>query len=267
MESNLENSANYLNVISLGNPETGKSCLIKRFCEKRFVSKYLPTIGVDFGVTEAKFGEPVIKINLFDLSGHPIFYEVRNEFYKDIHAVILVFDITVSESFYCLNKWIEEIKQHTNTEDFNKLILLLCGNKIDKKKRLIEWDQACTWARKNGCFYFETSALTGEGVNEVFQTMFKCSRKILLRNELKDMSDDCCKEQLDAINLLKSSKNSYECLGLTSNASVEDINKAYKRLAKLLHPDKCKLANSTDAFQLLLIAKDTLLNNKNKVVN
>jgi DnaJ family protein C protein 27 len=28
----------------------GKSCLIKRFCEKKFVSKYIATIGVDFGM-------------------------------------------------------------------------------------------------------------------------------------------------------------------------------------------------------------------------
>ena len=67
---------------------------------------------------------------------------------------------------------------------------------------------------------------------------------------------------MDAIKVLKSSKNSYECLGLKNDASVEDIKKAFKRLAKLLHPDKCKLADSTDAFQLLLFAKDALLNNR-----
>ena len=28
-----------------------QSCIIKRFCEKRFISKYLTTIGIDYGVT------------------------------------------------------------------------------------------------------------------------------------------------------------------------------------------------------------------------
>jgi DnaJ family protein C protein 27 len=28
----------------------GKSCLIKRYCEGKFVSRYISTIGVDFGV-------------------------------------------------------------------------------------------------------------------------------------------------------------------------------------------------------------------------
>ena len=29
-----------------------QSCLIKRYCEKRFVSKYMSTLGIDFGVTK-----------------------------------------------------------------------------------------------------------------------------------------------------------------------------------------------------------------------
>ena len=29
-----------------------QSCIIKRYCEKRFVHKYLATIGIDYGVTK-----------------------------------------------------------------------------------------------------------------------------------------------------------------------------------------------------------------------
>lgn len=31
---------------------SGQSCIIKRYCEKRFVPKYLATIGIDYGVTK-----------------------------------------------------------------------------------------------------------------------------------------------------------------------------------------------------------------------
>lgn len=65
-----------LKVISLGNLDSGKSCLIKRYCEKRFVSKYMPTIGVDFGVTKINYNDRLLKINLFDLSGNGAFAEV-----------------------------------------------------------------------------------------------------------------------------------------------------------------------------------------------
>lgn len=37
-------------IISVGDTQVGKSCLIKRYCEGRFVPKYITTIGVDYGV-------------------------------------------------------------------------------------------------------------------------------------------------------------------------------------------------------------------------
>ena len=41
--------AKRMKIISFGSEAVGKSCLVKRFCEEKFVSKYISTIGVDFG--------------------------------------------------------------------------------------------------------------------------------------------------------------------------------------------------------------------------
>ena len=62
-------------IISIGDAKTGKSCLIKKYCDPgRFVSNYVPTIGVDYGVKSASRelddGRTMpIKIDFFDLSG------------------------------------------------------------------------------------------------------------------------------------------------------------------------------------------------------
>ena len=47
-----------------------------------FPNQYMTTIGIDFGVTKVKVKERDLKINIFDMAGHPVFYDVRNEFYK-----------------------------------------------------------------------------------------------------------------------------------------------------------------------------------------
>lgn len=60
-------------IISLGNSETGKSCIIKRYCEKRFVQKYLQTIGIDYGVTKVNIKDRELKVNIFDMSGNLIY--------------------------------------------------------------------------------------------------------------------------------------------------------------------------------------------------
>ena len=78
----------------VGEEQTGKSCLIKRYCEKRFVSKYLPTIGIDYGATKIFVDKREVGIHIFDTSGNSLFYDVRNEFYRDAHGILLVFDTT-----------------------------------------------------------------------------------------------------------------------------------------------------------------------------
>jgi len=58
-----------IKILSIGDAECGKSCLIKRYCEGRFVSRYIPTIGVDYGVKKINVKNFKIAVNFFDLSG------------------------------------------------------------------------------------------------------------------------------------------------------------------------------------------------------
>ena len=66
-----------LKIISVGNSEVGKSCLIKRYCEQRFVKRYISTIGIDYGVKKLELlGEKVL-VNFFDLSGNHEYKAIR----------------------------------------------------------------------------------------------------------------------------------------------------------------------------------------------
>ena len=67
--SNAINRPLRLRIVLVGNEQTGKSCLIKRYCEKRFVSKYLPTIGIDYGATKIFVDKREVGIHIFDTSG------------------------------------------------------------------------------------------------------------------------------------------------------------------------------------------------------
>lgn len=65
-----------IKVITLGSTKVGKSCFVKKFCEKKkkLNVSYIPTIGVDYGVKtlskSMEGGSAVdIKIDFYDLSG------------------------------------------------------------------------------------------------------------------------------------------------------------------------------------------------------
>ncbi|XP_077885693.1 dnaJ homolog subfamily C member 27 isoform X2 [Ictidomys tridecemlineatus] len=160
-----------IKVISMGNAEVGKSCIIKRYCEKRFVSKYLATIGIDYGVTKVQVRDREIKVNIFDMAGHPFFYEVRNEFYKDTQGVMLVYDVGQKDSFDALDAWLAEMKQELGPHgNMDNIVFVVCANKIDcTKHRCVDESEGRLWAESKGFLYFETSAQTGEGINEMFQ--------------------------------------------------------------------------------------------------
>ncbi|KAI4895471.1 hypothetical protein NFI96_023970 [Prochilodus magdalenae] len=281
-------------VISLGNAEVGKSCIIKRYCEKRFVPKYLATIGIDYGVTKVQVRDREIKVNIFDMAGHPFFYEVRNEFYKDSQGVILVYDVGLRESFDALDSWLTEMKQEMGSQaNMESIIFVVCANKVDlTKRRVVDESEGRLWAESRGFHYFETSAQSGEGISEMFQAFFSSITDMCENGGKKptpEVSIGFTKEQADTIRRIRNSKDSWDMLGVKPGATRqlvfgcvtqessgpmvnplvyicclthrEEVNKAYRKLAVLLHPDKCVAPGSEDAFKAVVNARTSLLKN------
>ncbi|CAH1772837.1 unnamed protein product [Owenia fusiformis] len=253
-----------IKIISMGNAEVGKSCIIKRYCEKRFVNKYLATIGIDYGVTKVKVNERDVKVNIFDMAGHPIFYEVRNEFYTDTQGAILVFDVGNTGSFESLELWLNEMKSNlTNPAEMENINFVVCANKTDKKRQVDEADGRL-WADSKGFKYFETSAQNGDGVQEMFQALFEgVVDTVENGGKVQPIATQLgyTKEQAEAVQRLKTAKDNYERLGLSMGCTKDDINKSYRKLALLLHPDKNVAPGSEAAFKLLVAARTALLKN------
>lgn len=154
-------------IISMGDSGVGKSCVIKRFCEEKFVSKYISTIGIDYGVKPVQVHGEEVRVNFWDLSGLPEFLEVRNEFYKDTQGGILMFDVTSRKSFEALDSWLREAAKF----GAGKFPCILCGNKVDRM-RVVSEDEAKAYARAKGFEYFETSACTGVNITDAFHALF-----------------------------------------------------------------------------------------------
>ena len=196
-----------LRIVLIGSEKTGKSCLIKRYCEKRFVSKYMPTIGIDYGATKIYVDKCEVSVHIFDTSGSALFSDVRNEFYYDAHGILLVFDVTRRETFENLTGWVQEIKDELQRRSFQNIknesyhnnipdltpIVLVCGNKIDlldtkEHEQLdnnVDEVEARLWSDVHGLQYCETSASSGEGVGDMFHTFFST----IVRQQLDIMTN------------------------------------------------------------------------------
>jgi GTPase SAR1 family protein len=66
-----------------------------------------------------------------------------------------------------MDEWFTDINE--NISDEKKVCKLMVGNKIDMKDEcVITREVGIECARKNNCIFIETSAKTGEGINEIF---------------------------------------------------------------------------------------------------
>eukprot|EP00756_Hemistasia_phaeocysticola_P001566 Hpha_TRINITY_DN11105_c1_g1::TRINITY_DN11105_c1_g1_i1::g.27915::m.27915/K19372/DNAJC27; DnaJ homolog subfamily C member 27 len=161
-------------IISIGAEKAGKSCLIKRYCEERFVTRYITTIGIDFGVKKVRVGDDEVKVNFWDLSGSKPFFEIRNEFYADAEGALVVYDVTNRKSFTDLEEWLREARRFGCRPG---IPMALCANKQDLVaagvgQRQVTDEEGRSFAQAHGMHYWATSANTGEGVLEMFNWLF-----------------------------------------------------------------------------------------------
>ncbi|EFJ48349.1 hypothetical protein VOLCADRAFT_104739 [Volvox carteri f. nagariensis] len=157
-----------IKVISMGDSACGKSCLIKRYCEEKFVSKYIPTIGVDYGVKPNKYNDYEVRVNLWDLAGGADYTEVRNEFYKEAQGCVLVYDVTNRASFESLEIWLEESKRH----GAENMVIFVAAAKTDLPVRKVFEKEGREWAQSKGFPFYEVSASSGAGVKALFTSLF-----------------------------------------------------------------------------------------------
>ncbi|XP_014674987.1 PREDICTED: dnaJ homolog subfamily C member 27-like isoform X2 [Priapulus caudatus] len=200
--------------------------------------------------------------------GNPKVGKVRNEFYNETNGILLVYDVTDRNSFGALQEWLDEMKNEMgNPSDMSNGVFIVCANKIDKKREVEELEGRL-WAETKGFLYFETSAQSGQGITDMFETLFREMVNVLENGpqplvtpeNTSGLSMGYTKEQIEAIHRLKYCKNSFEKLGLKVGATRDEVNKAYRRLAVLLHPDKSIAPGSEDAFKILVKVRSTLLN-------
>ena len=152
-------------ILLLGDSSVGKSSLFLSFMDKSWNETFVPTIGVDFKIKTINVNNMNIKYQVWDTAGQERFRTIISSYYKGAHGILLVYDITLKESFESLNDWLNEIKKNTS----KNIVKVLIGNKIDlNDKRVISFDEAKEFADSNSMKYIETSAKTSTNVDQAF---------------------------------------------------------------------------------------------------
>ena len=174
-------------VVFLGDTSVGKSCLAVRFVRNDFFEFQEPTIGAAFLGKNITLNDTRYKFEIWDTAGQERYRSLAPMYYRGAKAAVVVYDITNEDTFKGAKSWVKELKTKTTN-----CIVLLVGNKVDLiENRKVDIDMVDDFAKNHGLIYIETSAKTGEKVDEIFKTIAK--------NLPKDSEDVQYNESLDII--------------------------------------------------------------------
>lgn len=194
----------------VGEQAVGKTSITRQYTEQVFTTNTLGTTGLELHRKSVVINNNNIQVIIYDSAGHERFRKIAESHYKGSNGLIVVYDITDSKSFELVCEWIEKLKS-----DNSDLEILLIGNKIDLTDRVITKETGLELSKKYNIEFMETSAKTGENVEESFL-------KIIEKIHKKEFKEVINKEKDDV--LLKNEE--YQ---KTNNKIVIDNNKKIKK--------------------------------------
>eukprot|EP00747_Dinoflagellata_sp_TGD_P184176 gnl/TRDRNA2_/TRDRNA2_39577_c0_seq1.p2 gnl/TRDRNA2_/TRDRNA2_39577_c0~~gnl/TRDRNA2_/TRDRNA2_39577_c0_seq1.p2 ORF type:complete len:204 (+),score=50.08 gnl/TRDRNA2_/TRDRNA2_39577_c0_seq1:104-715(+) len=154
-----------IKLLLLGDSAVGKSSLLMRFCEQRFDTNFVLTIGVDFKWKQVERNGKKLKLQVWDTAGQERFRTITPAYYRAAMGVVITYDITDRASFQHVEYWMEQLDQHGD-EGVQRILV---GNKQDLEDcRKVTVEEGEALAKRFNMPFFETSAKTGVGVDEGF---------------------------------------------------------------------------------------------------
>ncbi|KAJ5070002.1 ras-like protein [Anaeramoeba ignava] len=146
-----------------GKQGVGKSTITIRFITNHFIEEYDPTIEEEYK-KEIELNDKKIMLNILDTATAEEFYSVYVRWARYSQVVVYVYSISDRDSFKRMKKiqkMIQKIKKNHPK--------ILIGNKSDlTMKRAISIEEGKELANKLNCKFIETSAKTGENIQQLF---------------------------------------------------------------------------------------------------
>jgi len=156
--------------IIIGDAGAGKSCLLHHFIEGKFKKSSSHTIGVEFGSKIIQVANRTIKLQIWDTAGQERYRSVTRSYYRGAAGALVVYDLTSRDTFQHLTNWLADARTLARAD----ISIIAVGNKCDMKdRRAVTYLEASRLAQENDLLFLETSALTGEGVEDVFTKVAK----------------------------------------------------------------------------------------------
>merc|ERR1712032_9961 len=161
--------------MGVGDATVGKTHLLSRYVKGTLPKAPTATIGVEFATRIVPLADGgTVKAQIWDTAGQERYRALTSAHYRRAMGALLVYDVTKSATFQNCTKWLEELRQNAEPD----IVIMLVGNKVDLAEtdpatRQVYYDAAAEFARQNGLFFSEASAVTSYNVKHIFESLLQ----------------------------------------------------------------------------------------------
>ena len=173
-------------IVTLGEGRVGKTSLTMKFVKNEFHTDEVSTINANCLTKLVPVNQGSVRLNIWDTAGQERFRALAPNYYRQAKGAVVVYDITDRKSFDKVVSWIKELKDQAEKD----IVICVAGNKADmERERQINRADALEFCRKLQIRHFDTSAKTGNGVQEIFTDLatqiFELNKDVLPRSSTR----------------------------------------------------------------------------------
>ncbi|KAJ9550297.1 hypothetical protein OSB04_014342 [Centaurea solstitialis] len=182
-----EDEYDYLfKLVLIGDSGVGKSNLLSRFTRNEFNLETKSTIGVEFATRSLNVDGKIIKAQIWDTAGQERYRAITSAYYRGAVGALLVYDVTRRATFENIERWLKELRDHTDPN----IVVMLIGNKSDLRHLLaVSTDDGKTFAEAESLYFMETSALEATNVESAFSEVITQIYRIVSKKAV-EVGDD-----------------------------------------------------------------------------
>ncbi len=165
-----------IKVVLIGDSGVGKSNILSKYIGNIFTHDTRATIGVELATKTYRVKDKIIRLNIWDTAGQERYKSITAAYYKGAKGALLVYDITRSDTFDSLDKWLTELMDFGD-KDVCPIIL---GNKSDLNQlREVKIESALDKANRLGITIIETSAYNSSNIDLAFKKLINGNIRLI----------------------------------------------------------------------------------------
>lgn len=158
----MSSSSPIFKLILVGDGGVGKTTFVKRHLTGEFEKKYIATLGVEVHPLKFFTNRGPVTFNMWDTAGQEKFGGLRDGYYIQGQAAIIMFDVTSRVTYKNVHNWYRDL-----TRVCDEIPIVLVGNKVDVKDRKVRAKQI-TFHRKKNLQYYDISAKSNYNFEKPF---------------------------------------------------------------------------------------------------